>query len=107
MSALAEALAKRSGEEAQRMAVDVVMNVVRGVLGIEKEDIDVDRPLTDAGMDSLLAVELRNALQREVGKTLPATIGYDYPTVRAIAIHLTSLAGMEAKKGEEEEEAEG
>ena len=52
-SALAAALAKRSEGEAQRVAVDVVTSVVRGVLGVEGE-VDVDRPLTDAGMDSLL-----------------------------------------------------
>jgi acyl transferase domain-containing protein/acyl carrier protein len=66
-----------------------VSRVVRGALGLDS--IDAERPLVDAGMDSLLAVELRNALQRAVGVALPATVAYDHPTVRAIATHIATL----------------
>jgi acyl carrier protein len=74
--------------------LDVVFAVVKAVLGTD--DVDADQPLTAAGMDSLLAVELRNALQREAGVPLPATVGYDYPTARAIAVHLVELLAKKA-----------
>jgi hypothetical protein len=35
-----------------------------------------------------MAVELRNALGRRVGTTLPATLAFDYPTPDVLAKHL-------------------
>lgn len=38
-----------------------------------------------AGLDSLGAVELRNALSERFGAPLPTTFVFDYPTVEALA----------------------
>jgi hypothetical protein len=37
-----------------------------------------------------MAVELRNLLGRAVGRTLPATLTFDHPSVEAIVEHLAS-----------------
>ncbi len=59
--------------------------------------VPVDRPLRELGLDSLMAVELRNALGRRVGATLPAKLAFDHPTPVAMAKFLLaevpSLAG--------------
>jgi short-subunit dehydrogenase/acyl carrier protein len=47
-----------------------------------------DRPLSELGLDSLMAVELRNALGKRVGTTLPATFAFDYPTLSAMTQYL-------------------
>lgn len=65
------------------------------VLGLETGTvIDPHRVLKDLGLDSLMAVELRNALTRSMGKPLPATLLFDYPHLTALANYLTRVFGL-------------
>lgn len=49
--------------------------------------------LTDLGLDSLMAVQLRNRLSRGLSreKPLPATVMFDYPTIEKLATKLLSV----------------
>lgn len=48
------------------------------------------QPLSEAGVDSLGAVELRNKLEASLGTKLPATVTFDYPTTAALASFLAT-----------------
>jgi hypothetical protein len=48
-------------------------------------------PLKQFGLDSLMAVELRNQLARFGGVPLPATLVFDHPTLEALAERLSSV----------------
>ncbi len=54
--------------------------------------IDEDEALHDLGLDSLMAVELRNALVAALERQLPPTLVLDYPTLRTLTDFL--LADM-------------
>lgn len=65
---------------------------VRSVLGLGADTpVDQERPLGELGMDSLLAVELRNALGSDARRRLPATLLFDHPTLAALTDHLLEL----------------
>ena len=52
------------------------------ILGLDASvPIDGQRPLRDLGLDSLMAVELRNALSALLETRLHATLLFDYPTL--------------------------
>ena len=50
----------------------------------------IDEPLIDAGLDSLSAVELNDAISNAVGIELPSTMMFDYPSVGAMSDFVVS-----------------
>jgi acyl carrier protein len=61
------------------------------VLGLQGTGpIDTRRPLRELGLDSLMALELRNLLKTdlELEHPLPATLVFDHPTVEALTRYL-------------------
>ncbi|NKE63675.1 SDR family NAD(P)-dependent oxidoreductase, partial [Lentzea sp. PSKA42] len=69
--------------------LEVVRTAVASVLGyVGPHAVGVDKEFRDLGFDSLTAVELRNQLSAATGRTLPASLVYDYPTPRRLADHL-------------------
>ena len=52
------------------------------------EAIELDQPLHDLGLDSLMAVELRNLLGVAIEAELPATLLFEHPSVSALVDHL-------------------
>jgi acyl carrier protein len=55
------------------------------VLGLSSaEQIDPEQPLKDYGMDSLIAVELRNSLCAALGRPVPPTALFDHPSIAAL-----------------------
>jgi NADPH:quinone reductase-like Zn-dependent oxidoreductase/acyl carrier protein len=50
--------------------------------------IDSRRALHEMGLDSLMSVELRNALASSLSRSLSATLVYDYPTIESLSHHL-------------------
>ncbi|MEP5152677.1 type I polyketide synthase [Planktotalea sp.] len=83
----------RSVPSANRTAAvqDVIEAHALRVLGLEASArIDPAVPLQEIGLDSLMAVELRNGLTASLGAPLPATLLFDYPTLRTVAEYIAT-----------------
>ena len=63
---------------------------VAGYLNVAPDTIDIDTPLADCGIDSVLGMELCADLQCEKGFDVETTIVWDYPTIDAIATYLAA-----------------
>ena len=92
-SIVEDLLAAPAGEQ-----MDIMRNFVRSqVMAVLRlpEDAPPDRRsrLTDLGLDSLMAVQLRNRLSRGLSlvKPLPATAMFDHPTIEALSTKLLTI----------------
>ena len=66
------------------MSLENVIDAAKQVIG--KSSINVDAPLMDMGLDSLGVTELRTSLEAASGVELPATLVFEAPTARLIAL---------------------
>ena len=89
----ATAFSALTGRQRREAAERFVPEAVRQVLSLS--EVDLDRPLGNLGLNSLMAIELRNALERSVGRPLPATLAWSYPTASALIEHLAADAAAE------------
>ncbi|XXT63554.1 SDR family NAD(P)-dependent oxidoreductase [Sorangium sp. So ce590] len=97
-SALRERLARLPESERLNALVELVRAEVAVVLGLpRREAVAADQVLKDLGLDSLMAVALRNRLTARTETPLPATLVFDYPTPRAVAELLLKQAFSELK----------
>ncbi len=94
---LRDRLASASLSERLRLLESVVLDTVSRVLKIPADRLDRRRALGTLGLNSLMAMELRNRLETALGRSLSATLAWNYPTVEAMSVF---LAGEDAAAGE-------
>ncbi|MFT5684278.1 MAG: acyl transferase domain-containing protein/acyl carrier protein, partial [Myxococcota bacterium] len=68
---------------------DTIAQTVGSILGIAAGEVPEETPLRELGLDSLMAIDLRNALSTALDRTLPATLAFDHPTLTALRAFLT------------------
>jgi short-subunit dehydrogenase/SAM-dependent methyltransferase/acyl carrier protein len=74
-----------------------IREMVAGVLGLSRHRaIDDAEGFFELGMDSIMTVELRTRLQEMFGCSLPVTIAFEYPNVRALTKFIASEIGLRA-----------
>ena len=71
---------------------DAMTRLAARALGLPvSSHIDGTRPLRELGLDSLMAVELRNAIGAAIERTLPATLLFEYPSVDTLSAFVATL----------------
>jgi acyl carrier protein len=79
-----------AGEQLQAALIEWLRQQVATVLRLDSERVPQDKALRSLGLDSLMALELRNRLERNLRLKLSATLVWNYPTITAIAAHVES-----------------
>jgi myxalamid-type polyketide synthase MxaB len=93
---------KESPPDQRRLVLTTyVATQVAKAVGLPSADgIDPDQRFMDLGIDSLIAIELRNRLQTDLGSPLAQTVIFDHPTLRLLVDHLeTYLTALAEGRG--------
>jgi NAD(P)-dependent dehydrogenase (short-subunit alcohol dehydrogenase family)/acyl carrier protein len=90
-------LLRRLEESSPAERLEILAEFVRGqvaeVLGYSSSsNLDANQGFFEIGMDSLMAVDLQRRLQNGLGVTLSSTVGFDHPTIEALAKYLAENA---------------
>ncbi|MGH3847233.1 MAG: beta-ketoacyl reductase, partial [Pseudonocardiaceae bacterium] len=93
----AELDAAEPAERSTRLA-GAIATEIQGVRR-STEPLDPDRPMESLGLDSLMALELRNRLETALGINLPVALVWAYPTIAALADAICDRMGYEAAAG--------
>ncbi|MGV0745737.1 type I polyketide synthase [Mycolicibacterium sp. XJ870] len=76
--------------EPDRVA-EQVLAAVAGQLGLSETDVDVDLPLVELGVDSIMTVRLRRQLEKQTGLSLPPTLLWEHPTAAAVTARIIEM----------------
>jgi NAD(P)-dependent dehydrogenase (short-subunit alcohol dehydrogenase family)/acyl carrier protein len=87
-SAFRETLMAAAPEQRQALIESYLQEQVSKVLGIPPSRLDVYRPLNTLGLDSLMAVELKNRAEAALGVTIPVTSLLQGPSIAELATTL-------------------
>jgi len=80
-----------------RTTEEYLLSQVAAVLGVPAERVSARRPLTAQGLDSLMAVEVRARVRRDLGQLLSVTKILGHQTITELAADLTGdLTGEHA-----------
>ena len=77
-----------TGVELRVVLIKEVSRIIGAELRLAADDLDVRVPLTALGLDSVMTVAIRRALEKRFRMPLPATLLWNHPTVTAIAGYL-------------------
>ncbi len=80
---------------AERIVEDAVTRALSSVLKMDEDDIAVETPFADYGLDSLTAVEVVRRLTHSLALDLDVTEVFDHPTVAALARHLSGACSVQ------------
>jgi len=97
---LAERLASLDPEAALGLLKTIIAEEAATILRLPGEGIDPLRPLSEMGMDSLMAVELRLALENRLRIDLPLVSLTEGTSVAASAMRLTTAVSTGPRDGE-------
>jgi acyl transferase domain-containing protein/acyl carrier protein len=77
-----------SVERREEILESYLQEILSQVLKLAKRKIDRERPLGTMGLDSLMGLEFVRRLSKALEIAVPATVTFNYPTIRTLVPHL-------------------
>ncbi len=95
--------------ERQMLVSEYIRNELGRIIGVEPGGLEVDQPVSTFGLDSLLALELKNNLEGRLDFTLPMAKLMEGPSIASLAAETVRLVvgGAEAGEGNADRPAAG
>ncbi|KOP26735.1 hypothetical protein AMR41_08950 [Hapalosiphon sp. MRB220] len=84
-----------------------IQEEIAKIIGIETSDLDVEMSLNYLGLDSLIAVKLRNKFRKELEVDIPAVKFLEDTNVASLAILVDELSANAELKIDDDEWLEG
>ena len=94
ISIRASLLAVEPGTRRRSLLEAHIQQQIGRVLKTAPSRLDLRKPLKSFGLDSLVALELRNRLEISLNLTLPATLVWNYLNIAMLATHLAERMGI-------------
>jgi NAD(P)-dependent dehydrogenase (short-subunit alcohol dehydrogenase family) len=80
-----------TGAERDALVAQYVIEQAARVLGLESEALDPRQPIASYGLDSLMAIELKNCIETDLAVVVPMVRFLDGPTSLELAEHVAGL----------------
>jgi NADP-dependent 3-hydroxy acid dehydrogenase YdfG/acyl carrier protein len=91
---LLQRLKQASPEDRTAILGRFVQDTARRILGVHQgASLDPTQPLTEQGLDSLMAVEMRQAIANGLQRSFPVSLAFNYPTLNELAAYLETRLG--------------
>jgi acyl transferase domain-containing protein len=88
-------VAADSAEQRHEIMETYLQEVLGRVLKLATRKIDRERPLGSMGLDSLMGLEFVRRLSNSLPIAVPATVVFNYPTIKLLATHLLRRMQLE------------
>ena len=95
-TSLVQRLIAAPTEQRKAMLQEYLRHTVADTMRMDPSQVRDESGFFDLGMDSLMAIELRQRLEKDLGRPLSATIAIDYPRLTDVAEFLvTDVLGLQ------------
>lgn len=80
-------------------------SILAGELHLPEDEVDLDRPFAEMGLNSVMAMSIRRQAEELVGMELSATMLWNHPTIATFSIYLAKQLQPDAYPDDEDDDA--